>query len=124
MSVINTISANCGFPSPAEDYIESQLDLNQRLISHPSSTYFVTVDGNALIDVGILSGDLLVVDRALEPKNESIIIANLEGELTVKQLKTTSVASYLMAGKRVLQLTEDLNFELWGVVTYAIHTLK
>jgi DNA polymerase V len=113
-----------GFPSPAEGYLEETLDLNQLLISHPAATFFVRASGDSMIGAGIHSGDVLVVDRALEPKHRDIVIAALHGEFTVKRL--------LLKGKTVTLAPENPAFPLipigpeeqlhiWGVVTYVIH---
>ncbi|MGB3613542.1 MAG: translesion error-prone DNA polymerase V autoproteolytic subunit [Elainellaceae cyanobacterium] len=121
---IVTIAA--GFPSPAEDYAEGPLDLNQHLIQHPAATFFVRVKGESMIGAGIHSGDLLIVDRAVNPTSGSIVIAVLDGELTVKR--------YHFSGGRVTLLAENLafppidighdrDFAVWGVVTRAIHYL-
>src|SRR4030042_6039051 len=75
-----------GFPSPADDYIEKELDLNEYLIKHPAATFFVRVEGNSMIDAGIHSGDILIVDKSLEAKNNKIVIAVVNGELTVKRI--------------------------------------
>jgi len=117
---------SAGFPSPAEDYIETPLDLNQRYIKHPAATFFVKVDGESMTGAGIFPGDILIVDRALEASNGDVIIAALDGEFTVKRLK--------IEGKRILLLPENENyrgidvsrkseFEIWGVVTTVIHDL-
>ena len=76
-----------GFPSPAQDYIEGSLDLNEYLISHPTSTFFVRVDGYSMIEAGIFPDDILIVDRSLEAVNGKVVIAILDAELTVKRLK-------------------------------------
>ena len=75
-----------GFPSPADDYLEGKLDLNRHLIKHPAATFFVRVTGDSMIGAGIHSGDLLVVDRSLEPADKNVVVAVLDGELTVKRL--------------------------------------
>ena len=80
----NEVSA--GFPSPAQDYIEENLDLNEYLIAHPSATYFVKVAGYSMVDAGIYPEDILIVDRAIEPAHKKIVIAIVDGELTVKRL--------------------------------------
>jgi len=78
---------SAGFPSPADDYIDRKLDLNELLITHPAATFFVRVEGNSMINAGIHSGDILVVDRALEPNNNNVVLAVLDGEFTVKRIK-------------------------------------
>lgn len=113
-----------GFPSPADDYIEKKLDLNEYLVKHPAATFYVRVEGDSMIGAGILSGDILVVDRALQPTHNKIVVAIVDGEFTVKRL--------LIKGKKVLlspendmyqpiEVTEGMDFAVWGVVTSVIH---
>lgn len=119
-----TVSA--GFPSPAEDYIEKNLDLNEYLIKHPSATFFVRADGNSMSNAGIHSGDILIVDRALEPADNKIIIAVLNGELTVKRIRKVKDACYLVPEHdeyEPIAVTEEMDFQVWGVVTHVIHSL-
>ncbi|WP_457572191.1 LexA family protein [Desulfovulcanus sp.] len=116
-----------GFPSPADDYIDKNLDLNEFLIKHPAATFFVRAYGDSMREAGIHSGDILIVDRALEPKNNSIVVAVVNGELTVKRLCQKNNKLYLMPdnpGYQPLEITEDMDFEVWGVVTNVIHPLK
>jgi len=116
-----------GFPSPAEDYIEKYLDLNELLIKHPSATFFVKVSGNSMINAGIHDGDILVVDRALEPKNNDIVIAVIDGELTVKRLIIKNKKIYLYPEnsnyKPIEVGSEERELIIWGVATYVIHKL-
>ena len=113
-----------GFPSPAEDYIDKKLDLNEQLIKHPSATFFVRVEGDSMRDAGIGSGDILVVDRAVEPQNGHIVIAALDGELTVKRLRRQDGRLFLMPDNpeyAPVEISPEASFEVWGVVTYIIH---
>jgi DNA polymerase V len=113
-----------GFPSPADDYIETQLDLNELLIPHPASTYFVRVKGHSMKGVGIFSGDILVVDRSLNPYHKAIVVACVEGELCVKRLIMESGRVCLQsenAGYPSLEITEEMEASVWGVVTSVIH---
>ncbi|HCX72385.1 MAG TPA: peptidase S24 [Candidatus Cloacimonas sp.] len=115
-----------GFPSPAQDYIEANLDLNRQLILHEAATFFVKVSGDSMIDAGIYEGDILIVDRALPATNKKIVIAALEGELTVKQLHICKNRWYLLPQNddyKPIEIDEDTDFSIWGVVTYAIHKL-
>lgn len=115
-----------GFPSPAQDYIEETLDLNEFLIKHPSATYFVRVDGYSMIDSGIFPDDILIVDRALEAISNKVIIAVLNGELTVKRLVIKDEIYYLKPDNPefdTIEVTQDDQFSVWGVVTYVIHKL-
>jgi DNA polymerase V len=117
---------SAGFPSPAEDYLEGKLDLNKHLIKHPSATFFVRVTGESMIDVGIHEGDMLIVDRALEPHDGSIVIAVVDGELTVKRLRKKADELLLVAENKNYQpiaIGEQTAFEIWGVVTNVIHSL-
>lgn len=115
---------SAGFPSPAEDYIERQLDLNELLIPHPAATFFVRVSGESMTGAGINHGDILIVDRSLEPGNGKIVIAVLNGELTVKQLAVNGAAYRLLAANaayKPIEIREEMSFEVWGVVTSVIH---
>jgi DNA polymerase V len=117
-------SIQAGFPSPATDYIEKSLDLNEHLITHPSATYFIRVDGFSMINAGINPGDILIVDRALEPSHNKIIIAVYDGELTVKRLVIRNGVYFLVPENEQFQeieITENNEFSVWGVVTYIIH---
>ncbi|MDA0967507.1 MAG: translesion error-prone DNA polymerase V autoproteolytic subunit [Proteobacteria bacterium] len=115
-----------GFPSPADDFMEGKLDLNSHLVKHPTATFFVRVSGDSMIEAGIHPDDILIVDRSLEPKHGKIVIAALDGELTVKRLHRTSSKTYLMPeNKRFspIEITEDSDMSIWGVVTNVIHPL-
>lgn len=116
-----------GFPSPANDYLGKTLDLNEYLIKHPAATYFVRVEGSSMIDAGINSGDLLIVDRAIEPRDGSIVVAAINGDFTVKRVKSHSGGLYLVSENTSfspIKITEDMDFEIWGVVTHAIHDVS
>jgi DNA polymerase V len=115
-----------GFPSPADDYIDRGLDLNEFLVKHPSATFFVKVAGDSMTGAGIRSGDILVVDRSLEASDGSIVIAVLDGELTVKRLKVDGKSLLLVpehGGYPPIRVTAEMQFEVWGVVIHVIHTL-
>lgn len=117
-----------GFPSPAADYLDEAIDLTRALIRHPAATFLMRVDGDSMLDAGIHSGDLLVIDRSLPPAPGAVVIAALAGEFTVKQLRVIDVA-----GERRLALCAandayppivpegDMELVCWGVVTYVIH---
>ncbi len=118
---------SAGFPSPADDYVERTLDLNQHLIEHPAATYFVKASGNSMINAGIHSGDILIVDRSLTPKDKSIVIAALNGELTVKRLRKIKGKIQLLAENdqyQPIEIEEESHLEIWGVVIYVIHSLR
>ncbi|MFO7659459.1 MAG: translesion error-prone DNA polymerase V autoproteolytic subunit [Candidatus Cloacimonadaceae bacterium] len=113
-----------GFPSPAQDYIEASLDLNEFLIPHPNATFFVRVEGYSMQNAGILPDDLLIVDRALEAGNHRIVIAIVDGELTVKRLSIVDGMYWLLPENdnySPIRIDENIDFVIWGVVTYVIH---
>ena len=115
-----------GFPSPADDYIEGKLDLNRHLIKHPAATFFVRVTGDSMLEAGIHSSDILIVDRSLEAIDGNVIVAALDGELTVKRLyKRNNVLRLLPANKNYqpIEILAHQSFEIWGVVTNVIHKL-
>ncbi len=115
-----------GFPSPADDYIEGKLDLNQHLVKHPAATFFVRVEGDSMIGVGIHSGDILVVDRSLKPCHRKIVIAVINGELTVKRLDQRKGVLRLLPENNsypAVEITDAMDFTIWGVVTNVIHSL-
>jgi DNA polymerase V len=115
-----------GFPSPADDYSDSSLDFNEYLIKNKAATFIVRVQGDSMTGAGINSGDLLVVDRSLKPSNNSVIVAIVSGEFTVKKLVKELGQYYLYPENPdypVVKITEDMDFQVWGVVSYAIHAL-
>lgn len=118
---------SAGFPSPADDHIDKNLDLNEFLIKHPAATFFVRVAGNSMVNAGIRSGDLLIVDKALEPADNKIVVAALNGELTVKRIRKIKGKLFLAPENNEYQPIEidpEAQFEVWGVVTHVIQTLK
>ncbi|MBV0934691.1 translesion error-prone DNA polymerase V autoproteolytic subunit [Marinobacterium sp. A346] len=119
-------SVRAGFPSPAQDYVERTLDLNELCIQHPSATYFVRAEGDSMIEAGIFPGDTLVVDRALTPTHNDIVIASLDGELTVKQLQTRPRVRLLPRNRAYppIELHDDCTLDVIGVVTHVIHPLR
>jgi len=115
---------SAGFPSPATDYLDAKLDLNDLLVEHPSATYYVRVIGDSMIGAGIISGDLLVVDKSLEVSNNCIVVAYLDGEFTVKRIKKTKTKMFLKAENdnyKTIEITKDMDFVVFGVVAHAIH---
>ncbi len=115
-----------GFPSPAADYEEGKLDLNRHLIRNPAATFFVRVTGESMLKAGIHSGDLLVVDRSIEPRDKNVVIAVVNGELTVKRIRMRRNKLTLVAENdayRSQEIDEEMEFEVWGVVTNVIHAL-
>lgn len=112
-----------GFPSPAEDHLEGTLDLNKALIRHAAATFFVRVDGDSMKDDSIHNGDLLIVDRAIEPYSGCVAVCYIDGEFTLKRLIVENDTITLMpANKRYkpIIISKDDDFTVWGVVTYSI----
>jgi len=122
---VNKVGA--GFPSPATDYVEDDIDLNTHLIKNIPSTFLIRVQGKSMESVEIHDGDLLVVDRSLDPKNFSTVVANVNEELIVKTFLKEKNQSFLTSGSKKLKdkinLTENPEIFIWGVVTYVIHAL-
>jgi DNA polymerase V len=119
-------SVAAGFPSPADDYIESAIDLNDVLIRHPSSTFFLRVSGDSMSGAGIQHGDLLIVDRSLDFRPGRIVVAVIEGAFTLKRLVQRQGQWQLEAANPAyppLTLQDDLDHCLWGVASHAIHAL-
>ena len=117
---------SAGFPSPADDHIEAQLDLNSYLVKNPSSTFFVRVAGESMKNAGIFPGDILIVDRSLNPTIGKVVIVALDGELTVKRLKKENGTLYLMPENpeyHPIAVGEMQDLNVWGVVTNVIHAL-
>ena len=113
-----------GFPSSSEGNIDQNLDLNALLVSHPAATFFVRVEGDSMQGAGIFSGDLLVIDRSLQVKNDHIVLAVINGEFTVKRLKIQQKEIHLVPENptyRSIKVTEAMDFQIWGIVTYVIH---
>ena len=113
-----------GFPSPATDYIEDDVDLNTHLIKNAPATFIIRVQGKSMTNVGIYDGDILIVDRSINPKNSSTIIANVNEELVVKTFIKGKNNNYLASGPNKIELSENPNVIIWGVVTYVIHKLQ
>ncbi|CAO96498.1 translesion error-prone DNA polymerase V autoproteolytic subunit [Erwinia tasmaniensis] len=116
----------CGFPSPAQDYVEDRLDLNTLLIAHPGATYFIKVSGESMTGAGIGDGDLLVVDRSLSARHGDIVIAAVAGEFTVKELRTHPSLQLVPHNDSYSPMTfhnaEEL--EIFGVVTFSVKSHK
>ncbi len=116
-----------GFPSPADDYLDVGIDLNESLIRHPASTFFLTVKGESMTNAGVLSGDLLIVDRSLEAQPGCIVVAILDGSFTLKKLVRRKGILYLEAAHphyQSINLQHYENVQIWGVAIYAIHKLN
>lgn len=115
-----------GFPSPADDYIESRLDLNEHLIRHPSATFFVRASGDSMVKAGIGDGDLMIVDRAVSPQDGDVVIAVLYGDLTVKRIRKRHNRLLLEPDNGAypaIEVPPDANLQVWGVVTHSIHRM-
>ena len=114
---------SAGFPSPADDYLDLPIDLNEFLIKHPAATFYVRVKGNSMEGAGIRNGDLLIVDRAEEPRNKSIVLGVINGEFTVKRIKKKGSDLYLMPDNpefKPIKIDDNMDFQVWGV-TYVVH---
>ena len=119
--------AGAGFPSPATDYIEEDVDLNIHLIKNVPATFIIRVQGKSMTDVGIYDGDLLVVDKSLKPKNFSIVVANVHDELVVKNFVKEKDEQFLTSSSKKIEdkiiINSDSEIFIWGVVTYVIHSV-
>lgn len=116
-----------GFPSPADDYVEKRLDINEALVNDEEATFFVRVEGDSMIGAGIHDGDILVVDRSVKPTEGDVVIAVLGGELTVKRYEIRSGKPYLMpeaAGHDPIPLREGQELRVWGVAQHVIHEVS
>lgn len=116
-----------GFPSPADDYVEQHLDLNELLVANRAATFFVRACGDSMRDAGIRDGDILVVDRSLECGKEDIVVAVVNGELTVKRVRLREGRLWLTPENPdfpPLEVTPETDFEVWGVVTSVVHTFR
>lgn len=115
-----------GFPSPADDYMEERLDLHRHLVRNPAATFFLRAQGESMINAGIHDGDLLVVDRSIEAVHSKVVIAALDGELTVKRLLRRGGRLFLVPENpeyKEIDITEREYVHIWGVVTYVVHKL-
>ncbi|WP_233993538.1 LexA family protein [Salinibacter altiplanensis] len=116
-----------GFPSPADDYIETSLDLGERLIQNEEATFYVRVSGGSMKGVGIHDGDVLVVDRSVEPTEGDVVIAALGGELTVKRYEVRSGQPYLIPeaeGYDPIPIREGQELVVWGVAQHVVHEIS
>jgi DNA polymerase V len=122
-----TNSVSAGFPSPADDFIDKKLDLNEYLIKNPLSTFFVKVSGNSMVNAGINDGDILIVDKSITPANNQVVIGIINGEFTVKRVSKKGNKIFLLPENEnyiPIEITEQMDFKIWGVVVYSIHKLK
>ena len=121
---LNSVCA--GFPSPASDYLEGEIDLNRYLIKNPLATFIVKSQGNSMLQAGIHSGDLLIVDRSIKAKNNSIVVASVDGDLIVKRIKISG-KKYLLASDnktyKDIKINNESDIFIWGTVTKVIHSV-
>ncbi len=118
---------HAGFPSPAQDYIDISIDLNKELIDNPSFTFYARVKGSSMIDAGISDGDILVIDKSLEPRDGDTAVCFIDGEFTLKYIRIDENAVYLVPANpefQSIKVTEENNFCIWGIVTYSIKNHK
>lgn len=118
-----SLAISAGFPSPALDFISSGIDLNQHLIKHPSSTFYGRVKGHSMKNAGIFDGDLLVIDKSIEPKTKMIAVCYIDGEFTLKRILLEKNACWLMPENEQytpIKVDADNDFTIWGIVTYVI----
>ncbi len=112
-----------GFPSPAQDYISESIDLNRELVRHPAATFYGRVEGDSMIGEGIEAGDILVIDRSIEPANGDLAVCCVDGDFTLKRLRLERDRVWLIPSNEAFDpilVTPDSKFEIWGVVTYTI----
>lgn len=116
-----------GFPNPAEDARSAALDLNELVVRHPVSTYYLRVEGDSMTGAGIVAGDIVVVDKSLQPKTGDVVVAAVDGDFTLKHLKRDGNKAWLVAANPAyppIALHEAADAQLWGVVTYVIHKTR
>lgn len=112
-----------GFPSPAQDFMDLTIDLNKELVKHPSSTFYGRVSGDSMIDAGIFDGDILIIDKSLEPKDGDMAVCFVDGEFTIKYIRIEAKVIWLVPANekyKPIRVTEDNDFLIWGIVTYSI----
>ena len=119
-----TVPVSAGFPSPAEEYVEQLLSLDEHLVKHPQATYLAKVKGDSMKEAGINTGDVLIIDKSLTPSNNKIVVAIIDGEFTVKRfIKEKGEISLVPANNayKSIKVNGDRDIKIWGVVTYIIH---
>lgn len=124
---VSDTPVHAGFPSPADDFIENRLDLNRALIKNPSSTFYARVKGYSMVDDGVDEGDLLVIDKSLNPYNNCLAVCFLDGEFTLKRVKKESGCIWLVPANekfKPIKVEKENEFIIWGVVTYIIKRIK
>lgn len=121
--VLAQTGISAGFPSPADDFKEFKISLDRTLVKNKEATFYAKVSGQSMVGAGIDDGDLLIVDKSLEPKNNNIAVCFIDGEFTVKRLKISSGNVYLQpenASYKPIKITNDNDFQVWGIVTHVI----
>jgi DNA polymerase V len=114
---------SAGFPSPAMDFMDVSIDLNQLMIKHPSATFFGRVQGSSMLDAGISDGDLLVIDRSLSPANNKIAVCFIDGEFTIKRIQKETDCCWLLPANekyKPIKVTAENDFLVWGIVTHVV----
>lgn len=112
-----------GFPSPAQDFMDLAIDLNKELVRHPASTFYGRVRGDSMQDAGVYDGDILIIDKSLEPRNGDMAVCFVDGEFTIKYIKIEKDIVWLIPANdsySPIKVTEDNDFLIWGIVTYSI----
>jgi len=112
-----------GFPSPAQDFMDLAIDLNKELVKHPASTFYGRVKGDSMIDAGIHDKDILIIDKSLDPRDGDMAVCFIDGDFTIKYIRIEEKAIWLIPANKQyspMQVTEDNNFLIWGIVTYSI----
>jgi DNA polymerase V len=121
------MTVRAGFESPASDYLEERLDITRKLVRNPNTTFYVEVVGDSMKDVGIYPGDTVIVDKSLEARNHDVIVAVVDGCLTIKILELRDGQTWLLPANPAVEpllITKYMNFEVWGVVTYGVYSAR
>ena len=116
-----------GFPSPADDFIEMEINLQDYIVKNKEATFCVKVEGTSMTKAGINTGDIMIVDRSLNPKHNDIVLAVIDGEFTVKRLAVNNESIYLMPENdsfSPIQINESMDFQIWGIITHIIHKAR
>ena len=116
-----------GFPSPADDFIEMEINIQDYIVKNKEATFCVKVEGTSMTKAGINTGDIMIVDRSLNPKHNDIVLAVIDGEFTVKRLAVNNESIYLMPENdsfSPIQINESMDFQIWGIITHIIHKAR
>lgn len=116
-----------GFPSPAQDFMDLAIDLNKELVKHPSATFYGRVRGDSMIDAGVSDGDILIIDKSLNPRDGDMAVCFIDGEFTLKYMRIERKVVWLIPANDAypsIKVTEENDFLIWGVVTYCIKKMK